>query len=94
MYVEKKVRLKGYVIVTHPEMGHAVDLHSLLYMRVWRLQELFPCDNAGIVHQNSDVTHFTFDLKSQANSISFIYLLLDNSGLMLSLIRALFSSTI
>lgn len=65
--MEEKVRLRGYVIVTNPEMGHAVDFHSLLYKRVWRLQELFPRDNAGIVHQNSNVTHLPFDLRSQTH---------------------------
>lgn len=60
-----------YVIETNPEMGQAVDLHSLLYKRVWRLQELFPRDDASIVHQNSNVTQLPFDLTSQATRISF-----------------------
>lgn len=67
-------------------MGHAVDLHSLLYKRVWRLQELFPRDDAGIVHQNSNVTHLAFDLRYRANRISSITNRTTYSGLVLSTI--------
>lgn len=67
MYMDEKLILSYYVLVTNPEMGHAVDFHRLLYKGVWRLQELFPRHDAGIVHQDSNVTHLPFDLSSHAN---------------------------
>lgn len=69
-----------YVLVTNPEMGQAVDLHSLLYKRVWRLQELFPRDDASIVHQNSNVTQLPFDLRSQATVIKIKRLVMSALG--------------
>lgn len=48
--------------LTDPEVGHGVDLHRLLNKRIGSVHKLLSGHDASVVHQDTDVAHFSLHL--------------------------------